>query len=246
MGRNQSQPKYRIVEEYLRSQILSGQIPVDSLLPTEEMLCARFGVSRATVRTALSNLQADGLIVRSAAIGSRVVASVKRQAFQAGWNSVEDLLQHTTAIRLHVKTISEIILDRETADDIGFGVGRSVVRVEGIRWNEVETAAPICLVEIFFDALFRGIVDEIGVHNRPVADLINEKYNVRIEKIRQEISASQLPLQTARALSAIEGSPALVIKRWYFDANNRMFQVTRSLYPSDRFQYVVDFGRAHD
>jgi GntR family transcriptional regulator len=246
VSRNQSQPKYKIVEDYLRSMIGSGEVPIDGYLPTEEMLCTRFGISRGTVRAALSNLQVDGLIVRSAAIGSRVVAAAKRQAFTAGWNSVEDLLQYTAAVRLHVDNIGEVLLDKATADDIGFGVGRSVVRVGGLRWNQDETDVPVCLVEIYFDSLFNGIVDRIKATDRPIADLIDDQYHVRIETIRQEVSAAQLLPDAAAALTAPNGSPSLVIKRWYFDANNRMFQMTRSQYPADRFRYVVDFGRSHD
>ncbi|WP_193369668.1 GntR family transcriptional regulator [Pelagibius marinus] len=245
MARNQSQPKYRIVEDYLRSRIKSGEFPVNGLLPTEEMLCTRFGVSRATVRTALANIQSDGLIVRSPSIGSRVVSADEHKAFQAGWKSVEDLLQHTKAVRLHVKSIEEIVLDEETATKIGFGPGRSVVRVGGVRWNQSETAAPICLVEIFFDALYNGIVDQIGSKSVPIADLIEDRYHVRIETIRQEISATVIPKDAAETLRAVEDSPALVIERWYSDANSRMFQMTRTLYPADRFRYVVEFGRAH-
>ena len=245
LGQKNTQPKYRIVEDYLRTQIDSGAFPVDSLLPTEEMLCTRFGVSRSTVRAALNNIQLDGLIARSPAIGSRVLAAVKRTAFQAGWSSVEDLLQHTKTVKLHVKSINEIVLDRHLSEEIGFSAGRSLVRVEGVRWNEAETDHPICFVEIFFDVLYNGIIDQIGTVDRPIADLIEARYGVRIEKIRQEISASQLTAETAGALSATEMSPSLVIKRWYSDASGKVFQMTRSQYPSDRFRYVVDFGRAH-
>lgn len=246
MGRSQSQPKYRIVEEYLRAGILSGAFPVGSLLPTEEALRTRFGVSRATVRTALGNIQTDGLIVRSPAVGSRVVAKTRPQVFRAGWRSVEDLLQYTTAVRLHVRSVEERLLDAAAAEEIGFAPGRGVVRVEGLRWNRAETALPICLVEIFFDSLFNGIVGRIGSQDRPIADLIEERYRVRIETIRQEISAGRLPADTAAALSAVAGSPALVIKRWYFDAEGRMFQMTRSRYPAERFRYLAEFGRADE
>ena len=246
VSRNQSQPKYRAIEDYLRSRIMSGEFAVDTLLPTEEMLCARFGVSRATVRTALSNIQADGFIVRSPAVGSRVVASARRKAFQAGWNSVEDLLQHTKAVRLHVRSINEIVMGAGTAEDIGFAAGRSVVRVEGVRWNEFETEQPICYVEIFFDALYNGISSRIGTAGLPIADLIEDQYQVRIERIKQEVSASRLEPATAAMLGADENAPSLVIKRWYFDNNDRMFEMTRSQYPADRFRYVVDFGRSSD
>lgn len=241
--RNQNQPKYRIVEDYLRSQIASGNFPVDSLLPTEEVLCTRFGVSRSTVRAALSNLEIDGMIARKTAVGSRVLAPGQRKAFQTGWNSVEDLLQHTKVVRLHVQAIEEIVLDAEADEDIGFGEGRSVVRVQGMRWNNDEADAPLCYVEIFFDALYNGILDRIGTANVPIADLIEERYQIRIERIRQEISAGELSPAVADRLSAKSGSPALVIKRWYSDREQRVFQVTRTQYPAERFRYVVEFGR---
>lgn len=243
MTRNQNQPKYRIVEDYLRSQIAAGNFPVDSLLPTEEVLRTRLGVSRATVRSALNNLQADGMIARKTAIGSRVLAPGQRKAFQTGWNSVEDLLQHTKVVRLHVQSIEEIVLDDDADEDIGFAKGRSVVKVQGMRWNDDEAEAPLCYVEIFFNALYNGIIDKIGSANVPIADLIEDRYQVRIERIRQEISAGELSQPVADQLSAKQGGPALIIKRWYSDREDRVFQMTRTQYPSERFRYVVEFGR---
>jgi len=243
VARHQSQPKYRIVEDYLRSQIAAGTFPVDTLLPTEEVLRTRFGVSRATVRSALNNLQADGMIARTPAIGSRVLAQTQRKAFQTGWNSVEDLLQYTQAMRLHVNSVREVIVDNALSEEIGFVAGRSVVEVRGVRWNKKETVAPLCLVEIYFDALYSAVNGMIATANRPIADLIEDRYQVRIEHIRQEISAGELTSETAQALAARKGSPALIIKRWYFDGDNQMFQMTQSRYPAERFRYVVEFGR---
>lgn len=132
------------------------------------------------------------------------------------------------------------------AEDIGFAAGRSVVRVEGVRWNEFETEQPICYVEIFFDSLYNMISPRIGTSDLPIADLIEDQYQVRIERIRQEVSASRLLPATAAMLGAEDGAPSLVIKRWYFDNNDRMFEMTRSQYPADRFRYVVNFGRSSD
>lgn len=246
MARHQSQPKYRIVEDHLRGQIADGHFPVDTLLPTEEVLRTRFGVSRATVRSALNNLQLDGMISRSPAIGSRVLAPKQRKAFQTGWNSVEDLLQHTKAVHLHVRSIRELVVDADLADEIGFSFGRSLVKVQGVRWNKHETEEPLCMVEIFFDALYSGITDRIRSANKPIADLIEDRYQVRIEHIRQEMSAGELLPTVAKTLSARENGPALIIKRWYSDRDNQIFQMTRSQYPAERFRYVVEFGRSQD
>ena len=245
MSQARSLPKYRIVEDYLRQQIAEGVFPVDSLLPTEEELRRRFGVSRATVRTALANIQKDGLIARSAAIGSRVIALQARKDFQAGWNSVEDLLQYTKTVHLNVETIEEIVVDAVHAKALRFAEGRGLVHVVGRRWRDADED-PLCQVEIYFDALYNGINANIREAGRPVADLIEERYAVRIETIRQEIYADLITNNEAEALHCAPGTPALVVNRWYHDSSGRMFQTTRTRYPAERFRYVLEFGRASE
>lgn len=65
--------KYKEIASLLRQQILSGVYPVDSLLPTEQQLCAIHNVSRQTIRSALQCLIDDGLIQRRQGSGSRVL-----------------------------------------------------------------------------------------------------------------------------------------------------------------------------
>lgn len=56
-------PLYATVYENLYHLIMDGTFPQDSQLPTEPKLAEMFGVSRATLRQALSLLRDDGLIV---------------------------------------------------------------------------------------------------------------------------------------------------------------------------------------
>ena len=163
--------------------------------------------------------------------------------FKAGWNSVEDLLQYTQEVSLRVDSTTEVVVDASLAGRIGFDEGRAVVRVAGVRLDESDPALPVCDVEIHFDALFNGIVEDIPTATVPIAELIEARYRVSIETIRQEISACELPAESAARLDADAGTPALRIRRWYHDADRRMFQTTCSLYPAERFTYVMDLGR---
>jgi GntR family transcriptional regulator len=65
--RNESDgaPLYRRVKEALASQIHDGTLAPGAQLPSERLLCERFGVSRVTARRALTALVADGLVVSS-------------------------------------------------------------------------------------------------------------------------------------------------------------------------------------
>ena len=65
---------YEVVADRLRKMILDGRRSTDRL-PTESELCARFGVSRSTIREALRTLTSQGLITthRGVTGGSRIV-----------------------------------------------------------------------------------------------------------------------------------------------------------------------------
>lgn len=63
-------PKYQIVADELRDGIRKGVY--QKTLPTEQALCARFQVSRQTVRQALSLLEAERLIDRRQGSGSHI------------------------------------------------------------------------------------------------------------------------------------------------------------------------------
>ena len=65
-------PKYQMVADSLRTDILDGVYQKRMLLPTEQLLCQQFQVSRQTVRQALALLVSEGLIERRQGSGSHI------------------------------------------------------------------------------------------------------------------------------------------------------------------------------
>lgn len=86
LDRAASAPLYVQIRDALRRQIESHSIPPGTLLPTEEELQARYGVSRSVVRQALGDLAKIGLITRQRGRGSVVAPPQehRRRAEQAG------------------------------------------------------------------------------------------------------------------------------------------------------------------
>ena len=56
-------PLYTQLADILRERIKSGELPPRSLVPSESYLQQEQGVSRGTVRTAISILRDEGLVV---------------------------------------------------------------------------------------------------------------------------------------------------------------------------------------
>ncbi len=58
----QSQPKFLNIYNTLYKEIQLGKFPGGAALPTEKVLCERFGVSRMTLRQAIKLLVEDGVV----------------------------------------------------------------------------------------------------------------------------------------------------------------------------------------
>src|SRR4030095_8120804 len=70
---------HRQVFLVLRDEIRRGVLVPGRALPKEEALCERFGVSRITVRRALADLAALGVVQRRQGIGNFVSANSRVQ-----------------------------------------------------------------------------------------------------------------------------------------------------------------------
>ena len=110
-----SETRYAQVARDLVAGITSGRFPVGSLLPTELELCERFGTSRHTVRAALRELQALGLVSRRKRIGTRVEATQASGGYNESLASLEDLVQLAATHVRAVQEIDDVVADRSLA-----------------------------------------------------------------------------------------------------------------------------------
>jgi DNA-binding FadR family transcriptional regulator len=70
-------PAYQTLADDLRAQIVAGRLRPGERLPTEPQLCARFGLSRSTVREALRLLASQQLIITTRGVtGGSFVAEL--------------------------------------------------------------------------------------------------------------------------------------------------------------------------
>ena len=82
-------PKYQQITEWIQNQIATGELSAGDRLESEHELSARFQLSRQTVRHALSELEAAGIVSRVKGSGTYI---------QYGAGSTEPLSQTVTII----------------------------------------------------------------------------------------------------------------------------------------------------
>lgn len=86
--------KYYEIKEQLEAQIIAGDYPVGSQLPSEPRLSELFNASRGTVRLALSALEREGVIARRSGIGTQVVRQPKQAVIVSFSQQVREKGKH--------------------------------------------------------------------------------------------------------------------------------------------------------
>ncbi len=84
-------PIYFQIMEQLKTQIKNGELKADALLPSEREYAEQFGISRMTVRQALSNLVNEGFLYRQKGRGTFVSKLKMEQPLQGLTSFTEDM-----------------------------------------------------------------------------------------------------------------------------------------------------------
>lgn len=233
---------YLQVANALKDEIVSGVFPIGSLLPTENELCARFSVSRNTVREALRRLRQEGLISSRRGAGSTVEAPRASPAYAQDVNSINDLLALASNSHMDIDFVGMVTIDRPLSLRTGLAPGDDWLAVRGIGYSD-DSELPTCWAEYYINRDFAGIGRLIHHQVGPIVPLLESLYGARIEAVSQEIAATLIGAQLAGRLQVEADSAALEVRRRFTLGDGKIVQVTNSIYPASRYRHSMTIRR---
>ena len=122
-------PLYATVERVVAGEILNGSLPVGTRLPTEDQLIERFGVSRITVRRAVQNLAARGLVDVRWGRGTFVAAPRITQPLTSLTGFVEDMASLGLTATARVLRVETVPADAGVAAKLDVDPGTRVTHI---------------------------------------------------------------------------------------------------------------------
>lgn len=241
--------RYGFVARQLTEALAAGRYPVGSLLPNELDLAEQYAVSRATVRAAMRELQAMGLVSRKKNAGTRVEATSAQRAgglFTQALGSIEAVQQFGVETERKIQKIEEIVADKSLAVKLGCQPGRRWLHISTLRHVPRNPAMPpICWTDVYIDAtLSKEIMARIQGYQGIFGNLIEIITGRQIVEIRQDIAACGLPSAVAAQLGAKADDHALEIRRQYILSPASLVEVSLSYHPADRFRHAIKLRRA--
>jgi DNA-binding GntR family transcriptional regulator len=234
--------RYLQVARTLRKEIVDGVYPVGSQLPTEHELCARFSVSRYTVREALRRLRDDNLVSSRPRAGTLVVPRVSANSYAQDNMTIDDLLAFASGAELEIEATRMVTIDAELATRTGLPQGEEWLAVLGYREAQ-DAEYTHCWTEYYINRAYAAVGRLLQRHTGPIFPLIEDLFGVSVVEVYQEIGAVLVTPELARGLKVAPGTPAVEVHRTYKTSDGDVAQVTINTHPASRFRHSMTLRR---
>lgn len=233
-------PLYQQLKQRLRNEIARGEYKPGDQLPAEPELIQQFGVSRITVRQALSDLAAEGLVVRRHGKGTFVTERRIQHELVRLTDFVEDMELAGLAPSSRVMEFTHEVAPAPVAAALVLPAEAEVVRVDRLRLANNE---PIACDTAWLPLRYGALLSESDLAVETIIHVLEERFNIPIERGSFSITAAVASARCAQALQIAPGAPLLVIDRVSYTRNDEPIYMQRRFYRTDRVQYRVTLQR---
>jgi DNA-binding GntR family transcriptional regulator len=239
IDREDPQKLYLQLYEILKKKIESSEWSLGSQIPTEEELCKTFGVSRATVRTAVLELVRHGYLKRQQGKGTYIYKNVVSEGLTMMTNFKELLFEDTVTLSTDIlaRTVMMPVDDLDIKLDIS--KDKHIIYIKRLRSVEGE---PILFQESYIPYHVCPLLLEEEIEQQSLFDLFEKKYGIKITKARNFVEVAYVNFDEARLLGLPEGSSTVLLNQ-YFYSGEMLIMYSRSMKRTDRFPFLIELER---
>jgi GntR family transcriptional regulator len=227
-----SRPLYQRISDALSEAMNTGILGPNNVLPSERSLADRLEVSRVTVRRALDDLAASGLLKRRQGARSSVAPRVEKTLSRLTGFSEELRARGTSPGQRWLLKQSALPTSNE-AMALGLSPNEQVVRLVRVRLAD---DVPI--------AIEKAVIPQIFLDS---PDLVDDSLYAALRKSGylpargvQRIRAGVMTRAEAEALDSDFGKPLLIVERRCFVPDGRTVEFTETRYHGERYDFVSD------
>lgn len=209
-------------------------------LPSEPELMRQYGISRITVRQALDDLEAEGLIVRRHGKGTYVAEARIEQELVRLTDFVEDMQRAGRKPSSRVLAFEHETVPPLLAQTLGIPPGAEVVRVDRLRLGDDR---PVAYDTTWLPLRFGELLVGAELTHETIYHILEARYAISVLSGSFTITASEATPQIAGALEVLAGSALLVIERTSYTGKKEPVYVQKRYYRPDRVQYRLTLRR---
>jgi GntR family transcriptional regulator len=233
-------PLYMQVKQFLRERINDGTYKMHSQLPAESALSSIFGVSRITVRQALSDLQKEGVIFKVPGKGTFVSKPKASQELTCLEGFAEAMSRKGYKVYNQVVSHLTVQASLQVAQQLDVPPGTFITEIKRIRHLNSE---PVSLEVTYLPNQIGDRLRQEDLSSRDIFLILENDYRIALGHARLQIDAIPADTELADALQINEGTALLRIERLTHGADGKPLDFEYLYFRGDTFQYRLDIAR---
>jgi GntR family transcriptional regulator len=237
-------PLYVQLRDALLREIRDGGLQPGDRFPSEAAIRDRYRVSRATVRQALADLDAGGVIRKVQGLGSFVaVPKIRHVPLLTSFTELASSQGFTPSHRVLSSSAEEVPAD--AAAELGLAEGtrcrflRRLFLADESAVGLAETWLPLDALQGHDDLFDQDRLDEGSMYEV----LQSEPIGLVLDHAVETISPGVVDAPSAELLGCEAGTPVLLIRRLTFTPEGQTVESTRLVFVGDRYEYRVELHR---
>lgn len=234
------QLRYQRVQEALAEELAKDRRPPGFVLPPERALAEHFGVSRVTMRRALDELEAAGVVVRGPGggwivAGDRIGEPPNQLMSFSEMAAIRGLTPGSRVLTQHIRsaTIDE-------ADTLGLAPGAPLFELERLRLMD---EVPILVDRTRVPVALAPDLGEQDFSEASLYEVLEERYAIHPTRARFEVEAVAADERLAGLLELEPGRPLLRCTQLTEDSNGRRIEMCEMVYRGDRYRFRATLVR---
>jgi GntR family transcriptional regulator len=233
-------PYYDQLAELLRHEISARLARGETYqLPSENDLAEQHGISRATVRHALDELERDGWIYRQKGVGSFAVVRRFEQDLTALVSATEAMRQRGWSLVSKVLSLEQMPAAPHMASALELPAGAAVYALCRLR---VVEDAPLSVQTAYLPAALCPKLEEADVTSS-LYRLLESRYSLRLSTGREVLRARGASLHEAQLLEIREGTPVMYAERTTYAVSGIPVEYLEAVWRGDRYDFTVTLTR---
>jgi GntR family transcriptional regulator len=224
------------LKQRLLEKIELGEWKPDDLIPSELELQEQFGLSRTTVRQALSDLVHEGLLVRERGRGTFVTPPKMTHSPDAHKGLTEFMLEQGITPGWEVLEAGFVVANKETAVNLNLPTGSRVYRLHRLRLAEEK---PIGVHTAFLPEAIAAKINEDALLAGGSLHYISHLPQMMTSRASRTIEAIAASEPDVSLMQITPGSPILQITRIVRSSSGEPLEYLQARYRGDRFKYQI-------
>jgi GntR family transcriptional regulator len=229
-------PLYHQIREIIRTEIERGILKPNEQIPTEQELIEKYNASRITIRSAISDLVKEGLLVKKQGKGTFVsMPKIKRELISVSSFSHRMLEAGLTP---GSKVLSKKLLDSTPTINkyLELNQNEQVIVIERLRLADDE---PVMIEKVFIPYKDYPLVMEADIGIGSLYKFLGEKYNAIPTKSKRSLEIVLSNKYESDLLNIRVGQPLFLLSAIVKSQHSRPIEYVKTLIRGDRFKFEI-------